>query len=91
MDNATIIAFVALGISIFSVIFSLRRGESVFRRAHYPPVAWHIPKVRKTGDNTALTTDISNHGSGEILQVFLGGFMKHGVKEEAWCMGCPHF
>ena len=85
MDTTTTIAFIALGISIFSVIFSWRHGENVFRRSYYPPVAWHIPKLNKTGDNTIVTTDIYNHSSAEILNIFIGGLIKHRFKEEAWC------
>jgi hypothetical protein len=85
MDIAIIIAGVAIAISIFSIIFSWRHSESVFRRTRYPAVAWRLPQARKTGHNTTLTTDIYNHGSGKIIQVFFAAYMKRGIKREPWC------
>lgn len=79
------VAIIALTISVLSFILNWRHSESVFRRTEYPAVTWYVPKVKKCGDYTAITTSICNSGPKDIGQIFVSALIWCGLRERAWC------
>jgi len=84
-DTGVWIAIVALILSLVSFLWNWRHSESLFRRQEYPPVAWHLPKTSKKGDQTMVTTSICNHGPRSITNIFLSALLSRGLRVEAWC------
>lgn len=80
-----IIAFIAIAISIASLVWNWRHSESLFRRTEYPAVAWYAPKISKIQHDTALRISICNYGPKHVTSIFLGVFLYRGFKSEAWC------
>jgi len=79
------IAFLAILISVFSLIWNWRHSESLFRRTTYPAIAWYQPILSKRDNNTTVSVTVYNHGPTEIAAFWFGAYLSNKLKRESWC------
>jgi hypothetical protein len=80
-----VIAIIALVISIFSLILNWKHSELLFRRKEYPVVPIYVPKVSKIGDNTRISTTITNLGPRDIGFVYFTAYICKYFMKKPWC------
>jgi hypothetical protein len=89
LDWRLYVAFLAIAISIVSLIWNWRHSESLFHRTAYPAVAWWRPELSRVKHNTVIKTSICNHGPKDIISISIVAFLCRGFKVAPWCKSEP--
>lgn len=85
MDWGDWVAISALVFSVTLALLNWAHSEKLFRRRHYPAIAWHCPEASAGERGTRVTSKIVNLGPRDILSVSFACFLTRGLKREAWC------